>query len=90
MSEPEASFDPGEAPGTDPMAMAALLTGLLGLILPIVPAIVAIVLGRRAARRIRTGDASPANRGLIRGAYVLAALNVLIAGGILVAAAQLR
>jgi len=75
---------------TDAVAMAALLTSLLGLILPVVPAIVAVGLARRASRRIQAGKASPTNRSLIRGAYALAALNVLIVAGILVAAAQLR
>lgn len=70
---------------TDPdrMAMAAFLVALLGLILPVVPAVVALLLLRRVERDDIT------TRRYVRGTQVCAVLNIALLVGILAAAAAI-
>jgi uncharacterized protein YqgC (DUF456 family) len=71
------------------MAVTAFMFGLLGLILPIVPAIVTLVLAHIAAKRIRQSEGLLGGMMWVRGAQVLAILNFLITAGIIAAAAYL-
>lgn len=74
---------------TDNTALIAFVVALVGLILPVVPAIVALALARRATRNIEASNGLRGGMNYVRGAQVLAALNFVIFAGVLAGAAYL-
>jgi len=92
---PGTSPDPtsgwSERPRTEGLAVAALVLALVAFLVPVLPAIIALVLAARAAGRIRTSHGALAGAGVVVAARVVAtAALVVVPVGILVAAASLQ
>lgn len=71
------------------MAAIAFTVGLLGLILPVIPALVTFVLAHIATKRIQESEGLLGGMIWVRSAQLLAVLNILITIGIIAAAAYL-
>ena len=83
---PEVDPTAGGNVAVDDLALGAFMVGLLGLLLPIIPAIVALVLASRSRRRIVRSEGLLGGMGYVRGAQALAVANIIVAVGIVGAA----
>ncbi|HEX5587272.1 MAG TPA: hypothetical protein VFZ17_08195 [Acidimicrobiia bacterium] len=68
----------GEAPRTEPFAIAALVWALVSIVLPIVGTIVALVLAARAADSIRRSRGTRSGTGLVTAARVIAGVVIAL------------
>src|SRR5215470_17648171 len=68
----------GEAPSTEPFAIAALVWAVLSILLPIVGTIVAFVLAARAADSIRRSNGTRSGQGLVTAARVVAGVVIAL------------
>jgi hypothetical protein len=65
-------------PTTEPLALAALVLAIASfVVLPVLPAVAALVVGLRANKRLNEVDDGVRGRGLLRAAMVIATLNLV-------------
>jgi Septum formation len=74
-------WPPPGPPQTEGLALAALLLALASFVVPLLPAIAALVVAGIAAGRIRASGGALGGRGMVTAARVLAVLELLLVAG---------
>jgi hypothetical protein len=74
---PEFSAYDEEPPGAHPLAVTTLALALVGLAVPIVPSIAALILAPIAKRRVRAEGSTRGGSGLASAAQLIAALAII-------------
>ncbi|HKE99623.1 MAG TPA: septum formation family protein [Actinomycetes bacterium] len=90
---PAGTWAPGPplwpAPQPEGLAGAALALALVSFVVPVVPAVIALVLAAQAAGRIRASRGALSGAGLVTAARVVAVAGLILVPGLLVAAGLL-
>lgn len=69
------------APPTDGQAITALVLGIVGLVAcPIIPSIIALILGRQSERRIQAGGGTIGGEGLAKAGWILGLIGLILWG----------